>query len=165
MKRTRGRPGRPAALTTELKAEICDRVVLGETVRQIAADPRMPAESTIFLTLARDAEFAAEYGRARVIQCYRWEDEIIEIADGTAGDWVTREGHNGTSVKVANQEHIQRSRIRIDARKWLMSKRVPKRYGEKVTQEHVGSEGGPIQTRELSPLERARRARFHPREG
>jgi hypothetical protein len=41
-----------------------------------------------------------------------------------------------------------------------MSKRVPKRYGEKVTQEHVGSDGGPIQTRELSPLERARRLAF-----
>ena len=86
-----GKPGRPPALTTALKAEICDRVALGETVRQIAADPRMPAESTIYLTLSRDSEFGRDYARAREIQCYSWEDEILEIADGTAGDWTTRE--------------------------------------------------------------------------
>jgi hypothetical protein len=112
--KARGRSGRPAALTAELKAEICDRIALGETVRKIAAEPRMPAESTIYLVLARDRDFAEDYGRARVIQCYSWEDEIIEIADGTAGDWITREGADGTPARVVDQEHIQRSRLRID---------------------------------------------------
>ena len=33
---------------------------------------------------------------------------------------------------AVNNEAVQRSRLRVDARKWLMSKLMPKKYGEKL---------------------------------
>jgi hypothetical protein len=41
----------------------------------------------------------------------------------------------------------QMARVEIDARKWFASKFLPKRYGEKVTQEISGPNGGPIEQR------------------
>jgi len=38
----------------------------------------------------------------------------------------------------------QMARVEIDARKWFASKFLPKRYGEKITQEISGPDGAPI---------------------
>lgn len=35
-------------------------------------------------------------------------------------------------------EHVQRSRLRVDTLKWQASKLVPKKYGDKIHQEHSG---------------------------
>src|SRR3954451_6383604 len=64
---------------------------------------------------------------AREAQADRFANEIIEIADDTSGDWVERDG-----VVVADHEHIQRSKLRVDTRKWLMARMVPKKYGDKI---------------------------------
>lgn len=40
----------------------------------------------------------------------------------------------------------QMARVEIDARKWFASKFLPKQYGDKITQEHTGADGGPIQS-------------------
>ncbi len=50
-----------------------------------------------------------------------------------------------------NGEHVQRSRLRVDTRKWILSKLAPKRYGDKL--QHTGDGGGPIRVRpDLSKL-------------
>ena len=67
-------------------------------------------------------------------------DELLDIADGD-GD-------------------VQRDRLRVDTRKWILSKLVPKKYGNKVTAEITGADGGPVQTEEMSSLEIARRVAF-----
>lgn len=36
-------------------------------------------------------------------------------------------------------------RIEVEARKWFASKFLPKQFGDKVTQEHTGPDGGAIQ--------------------
>ncbi|WP_133239291.1 hypothetical protein [Microvirga sp. KLBC 81] len=112
--------GRPKVLTKELKDEICARVIDGETIRQIAAEAHMPDARTIYRALAAEdeEEFRQQYARAKEFQLYRMEDELLEIADAADG------------------ESVQADRLRIDTRKWIMSKRAPKKYGERVTQEH-----------------------------
>lgn len=130
--------GRPRSLTKPLQDEVCQRVASGETIRDIAADAHMPVQSTIYLTLAKDAAFSEQYALAREAQLQRWEDQIVEIADDATGDMtVDAEGN-----ERVNHEHIQRAKVRIDTRKWLMSKRAPKKYGDKV--EVGGPGGGPI---------------------
>jgi hypothetical protein len=131
--------GRPRALTPDLMAEICARIADGETVRQIAASEHMVAASTIYSTLAADKDFADQYARAREAQLLRWEDELLEIADDATNDWMVREGKDGDEVVVPNHDHIQRSKVRLDTRKWLMSKRAPKKYGERIETEHSGA--------------------------
>ena len=136
--------GRPHALDQALMDEICERVADGETVRQIGKLDHMPVASTIYLTLARDKEFSDQYAIARQAQLARWEDEILEIADDASNDWIERSGRDGDAGWVLNGEAIGRSRLRVDSRKWIMSKRLPKVYGDKVTTEHTGEGGKPI---------------------
>ena len=68
-------------------------------------------------------------------------EDILEIADDTSRDTIDTE--NG---EKANSEWISRSRLRVDARKWMLSKMMPKKYGDKITQELGGIDGAPIET-------------------
>ena len=53
--------------------------------------------------------------------------------------------------KALDHEHGQRSRLRVDTRKWAAGKMAPKRYGDKI--QHTGDGGGPIRVRpDLSKL-------------
>ncbi len=74
-------------------------------------------------------------------------DEALEIADDASGDWaVDKDGK-----KTLDHENIQRSRLRVDTRKWAAGKLAPKRYGDKL--QHTGEGGGPIRVRpDLSKL-------------
>jgi len=61
----------------------------------------------------------------------RWADELLEISDDGTNDWMTIT-QGGEEREVPNQEVLQRSRLRVDTRKWLMSKIAPKKYSEKI---------------------------------
>ena len=131
--------GRPPVVTQELMDCICERIAGGETIRQIASGEAMPAASTMYLAFASNLEFSEQYARAREAQLIQWEDDLLEIADDATNDWMERRSDNDESCVVTNHEHISRSKIRIDTRKWLMAKRAPKKYGDKVMNEHSGS--------------------------
>lgn len=100
----------------------------------------MPDKSTVLRWLARYPEFRDQYAQAREAQADHFADEILEIADDASNDWMVRK-QGEDEVEVTNHEHISRSKLRVDARKWLMSKMAPKKYGERITQEHTGSVG------------------------
>ena len=74
-------------------------------------------------------------------------DEILEIADNGANDWMERQGEKDAGWQ-ANGENLQRSRLRVDTRKWLLSKALPKFYGEKLA---IGGDKDmdPIKTEEI----------------
>ena len=138
-------PGRPTKYSDKLGAEICRRLAEGESVRKICDDGAMPHVATVmrwlFNPLDEDdpkLEFREQYARAREAQAELNADEIIDIADDSGGD-VTAGEDGGETV---NHENIARSRLRVDARKWVSSKLRPKVYGERVA--HTGPDGGPI---------------------
>lgn len=135
------KPGRPSKYSAELAALICGRIAEGESLRQICRDDAMPGISTVMQWLAAKPEFVEQYARAREAQQDAWADEILEIADDGRNDWIIREEGEAGGV-ISNQEHIQRSKLRVDARKWLMSKLAPKKYGDKVT--HSGDPDQPV---------------------
>jgi hypothetical protein len=86
-------------------------------------------------------EFRDHYARAREAQMDHWADEIIDIADDAGRDVsVDNEGN-----QRVNGEAIARSRLRVDTRKWIMSNFAPRKYGDRVTQELVGKDDGPIE--------------------
>jgi hypothetical protein len=47
-------------------------------------------------------------------------------------------------VEIVNLEHIQRARLRIDVRKWYVSKLAPRKYVDRLVGEHTGPSGGPL---------------------
>jgi hypothetical protein len=124
--------------------EILRRLSNGETLRAICRDEHMPPESTVRGWAVDDqGGFAAQYARAREIGYHAMADEILEVSDDGQNDWMERNA-DGNEGWEANGEHLQRSRLRVDTRKWLLSKALPKIYGDKVSHEHGGPDGGAI---------------------
>jgi hypothetical protein len=105
----------------------------------------MPWESTVRGWALDDREgFSAQYTRAREIGYLAMADELLEVSDDGRNDWLERSDDNGGTSYQLNGEHVQRSRLRVDTRKWLLSKALPKVFGDKVTQEHVGDPDKPV---------------------
>lgn len=144
--------GRPSKFSQAVADEICGRLATGESLRGICRDnDGLPEAATIFRWLASAdlafAGFREQYARAREIQADALVDEILEIADDGTNDYTTRKGSDDDDVQVVNHDHIQRSRLRVDTRKWFASKVLPKKYGERVQTEVTGPDGGPIETK------------------
>lgn len=125
-----GKRGRPSKFTQKIADEICERLASGESLRAICEDEHMPVESAVRKWALDDYQgFYAQYAKARQAQALRWADEIMEISDDGTNDYMeTKEGN-----EVVNHEHIARSRLRVDTRKWLLSKLLPKQFGDKMT--------------------------------
>ncbi len=142
-------PGRPTRYTPKVAADICTRLAEGESLRAICRDDAMPSLSTVtgWLFDGEHEEFSEQYARAREVQAEVLADELADIADEATGDLTT----DKDGKAVVDHEHIQRSRLRVDTRKWIASKLLPKRYGDKL--QHTGEGGGPIRVRpDLSKL-------------
>ena len=134
---------RPSMYSEALAQRVCALIGQGFTLRQIQAQPGMPNKATICTWLATNDEFHDQYARAHEVKAMMMEDEILDIVDDSRNDWVEREGKDGEPVIVLNDEAIQRSRVRVEARKWLMGKAAPKRYGDRVAL--TGKDGGPLE--------------------
>ena len=114
--------GRPSAYTKAKATEICQRMACGESLRSICKDDHLPVISTVMLWVAGDKYgFSEQYDKACRARAHYWADELLDIADNGTNDFVERDGGYKT-----DQEAIQRSRLRVDARKWLLSKMLPK---------------------------------------
>lgn len=129
---------RPSDFTPEIAAEICARIANGQSVREIGRADDMPADRTIWRWLNEFEPFRQQYVRAKEAQADHFGEEILEIADDGTNDWMLRQHGEDDTVEVPNHEHIQRSKLRVDARKWLMSKMAPKKYGDKLDVEQSG---------------------------
>ena len=116
---------REAGGLTDIQATICERIMLGESVVAICKDDDMPCRRTVMGWIAKDAEFRAAYLAAKTMLAEAFGEEIVAIADDSSLDWV--EGENG---KDLDHEHVQRSKLRVDARKWVAARLAPKRWGE-----------------------------------
>jgi hypothetical protein len=126
--------------------DICEKIAtsslgLSRIIKQGQADnPDYPGYSTVRMWIATDDEIKAMYHQSKMDQADYMADEMLDIADDGRNDWMETNG-----VSVPNKECVQRSRVRIDTRKWLASKLKPKIYGEKLHQEVSGPGGGPIE--------------------
>jgi len=140
---------------------ICDQLSAGVTLKEICQQLGMPTYTTV-IRWARDdvSGFRSMFESAVAMKYVAWEDECIEIADDSTNDWVTRKV-NGKKQRVADTEHIARSKTRIDTRLKLMAKRRPDLYSDRATVEHTGKGGGPIEVDKDMPLaERQRLVNF-----
>lgn len=137
--------GRPTDYTEELVSEFCARMVEGRSVRSICHDEDMPSASTIFLWISKHEGFSEQYAIAKEASVEALADDILDIADNASNDWM--EAHGDSEGYRQNGEAIRRSKLRVDSRKWLLSKIAPKKYGEKVQQEVSGPGGKPVETK------------------
>jgi hypothetical protein len=133
--------GRPSSFTQQKADIICSRLANGESLRTICRDEDMPDAATVYAWLMKDDAFLKQYERARELQADTLADETLEIADDARNDWMAREGEGNAGWQM-NGEHVQRSRLRIDQRKWMAGKLRPKKYGDKL--ELAGDTNAPL---------------------
>ncbi len=127
--------GRPTIYTEELGVEICARMACGVGIKKIAEADDMPDATTIFAWAVNEKHpFSNQYALARKIQAEGFVDEITAIVDDGTNDWIVTEKGD-----MVNNEAIQRSRLRFQARQWLASKFLPKMYGDKLNVESQGA--------------------------
>lgn len=115
--------------TQKIADEICRRLANGESLRAICGSERddfLPGQTTVFKWLSENEGFAKQYAHAREAQADHEFDEAREIA------------------QLATADTVAVARLQIDTIKWRTSKMAPKKYGEKITQEHTGADGAPL---------------------
>jgi hypothetical protein len=134
-KPTNKRPeGRPTKYSEEMDTLICDLLVQGYSLRKICAIENMPSIVSVMAWLQKYPEFLKHYECARELQAEKYAEEIVDIADDGINDYGFKEGddQSGESAfPVFIKENVLRSKLRVDARKWVAANLLPKKYGEK----------------------------------
>jgi hypothetical protein len=136
--------GRPTIYNKEVGNKVCELISEGKTLREIGATEGLPSLAVISAWNVSANElykpFQEQYARAMQTRAIRWAEELLEIADETSKDKMVDEYGN----EKPNSEYINRSRLRVDTRKWLLSKVLPKVYGDRQQHEISGKDGIPL---------------------
>jgi hypothetical protein len=120
-----GKPvGRPSMYTKIIADEFLAKLETGMSIVAICKEDGMPRRETIYEWLAKKPDFKALYEKAKGDGVERLMDELLEIVD---------DQENNT------KEDVARARLRMDARKWVICKLAPKKYGNKLTVENDGT--------------------------
>lgn len=124
--------GRPTKYTQKLANKICDIVATHPWgLKKICAEfPELPRHVTINEWRLHNSAFSTQYAKAKLIQADLLAEDCIDIADDVQHDTITKTNKDGEEYDVANNEWINRSRLRVDTRKWLAAKLLPKQYGD-----------------------------------
>ena len=126
-----GKGMRPGSIEYDpiLADEILERLADGDSLASICCVEEMPDERSVRRWARNHGDFGAKYAVARRLGYEKRADELLEIADDSSADWIdTDDGH-----RVLNAAHVNRARLMIDTRKWLLSKMLPKVYGDHLT--------------------------------
>jgi hypothetical protein len=138
-KTAKGKGGRPSSYTEKLKGQILDEISSSAVgVFEIHRRERMPHVRKFYELLERDEEFRHRYARAKEFQ----GDYMFELTWTKAASAITvAHGEAGTGEAGAR---VQAVKLEVDTLKWTAAKLLPKKYGDRVTQELTGPDGGPI---------------------
>lgn len=135
--------GRPTTFVQKVADEICARLMEGESLRAICEDEQMPGQRTVYQWLMHNDTFAQQYARAREVQADTLADEVLVLSDrARMGQKITTKANGDT--EAVEGDMVERTRLQIDARKWLAGKLAPKKYSDKIQQEVTGKDGAPL---------------------
>ncbi|WPX40128.1 hypothetical protein QET93_011350 [Akkermansia sp. N21116] len=127
--------------------DICEAVASGKSLTHACKVQKVSRAS--FLRMCElDEERRNEYVRAREACLEVWADEIIDISD--EAEIVANTPFTGGSA-------VQAKSVRIDSRKWILSKLLPKKYGDASKLELTGADGGPVEVVEQRTAEEDKR--------
>jgi hypothetical protein len=132
---TKSKVGRPSKYTTKLADEICERLAAGESLNGISKNEHMPHRVNIMRWLLNTENkgfdlFRTKYAIAREIQYQNMADELLDICDDDVLIPLLIDGvpieQEGKVVMVKDILGIQHATLRVNTRKWFMSKVLPK---------------------------------------
>lgn len=117
---------------------ICDKLAAGQSLTAVAKLPGFPSSMTVHRWRKANPDFSARVKAARLAGCFLLADLILDIADDTSRDFTI----GGDGRKRFNPEAVQRDKVRVDARKWLLERMLPAVFGKRVAVDH--NAGGDI---------------------
>jgi hypothetical protein len=124
---------RRVARTPEIEDLILDALMSGRTLTDICRDPDMPAAGSVRNWVIADPDgFGARYRLAREIGAETMADTMVDIADDRDGDWIAHTDRNGNPALMLDSERVNRARMRIETRRWRVSKIAPRIYGDRI---------------------------------
>ena len=129
---------------TEVAAQICARIANGTSLSKVCRDKEMPSRPTFFEWVAAHPELAEMYRIAIQCRAHGIFEEILEIAD-TPQEGVKIKESDKNGLEKMTGDMIDHRRLRVDARKWILARMDPTRYGDRVSTELTGKDGGPVQ--------------------
>lgn len=137
-------PRKPGARRTpeeraKISAAIVKDMTLGMSMNQACFKNKVTS-SRFMDWVSADPVLAESYARAREALIEKMAEDLLLIADAPVGS---------TDSGATDSGAVQKQRLQVDARKWLLSKLAPKKYGDKVQQEITGAEGGPIEYKQI----------------
>lgn len=116
--------GRPSSYSDEIADRICVELADGKSMRTVLAEDDMPAMSTVFQWLRKNEKFAEQYARAKKEAADAMAEDILSIADNA--------GYVITGMDKSDNARVNVEKMKIDTRKWLMVRLLPKKYGDKL---------------------------------
>lgn len=132
-------PGRPSTYDRETVDRILAAIGKGASLRAACKDEDIP-HGTFCGWVVDDVDGIADrYAHACQSRAMLWAEEIVEIADDSSQDEIEDPETGKTRF---NSEFAQRSRLRVDTRKWLLSKVLPKVYGDRIDVTSKGEKVG-----------------------
>jgi terminase small subunit-like protein len=119
--------GRPTAYRAGVGNKVCALVASGDTLRAACVALKIP-EDTVYGWLSSHDEFRQTYAYARHIRAdMAFGEQILDIADDSRNDWLTAK----TGRQIPNKELVLRSKLRIEAREFHMSRLHPQTWGDR----------------------------------
>lgn len=135
--------GRPTDYNDNIAALICAEIASSsKSIKKICEQEGMPSHVTVLSWLRKHKDFLTQYTLAKQEQADLLAEEMLEIADDGSRDDTPFTGGN----------HVQRDRLKVETRKWIASKLKPKKYGDKLEQEHTGNIQGGLSPEQFSQL-------------
>lgn len=117
--------GRPTLYTPELADKICALLSEGISIRTICLSDDMPDKSTFFRWLRIHSELRDQYVRAKRESVDAMGEKILDLSDESVDLAIEVDPKASGAV-------VQAVKLQVDTRKWLMSKLLPKVYGDKI---------------------------------
>jgi hypothetical protein len=120
------------AYTPETANLVLDELMAGRTLEDICADPDMPSAASVRRWVRDDREgFAARYREAREVGCQVIGDQMLRIVDDRRNDWITWRREDGTMARMLDPQRVNRALARVKTRRWLLSRMLPKQFGDR----------------------------------
>lgn len=131
---TKTKMGRPSDYLPEVADDICALIADGESLRSVCKRKGMPNTTKVMRWLRENPDFREQYAKAMESRADAVFEELFDIADDVAEESAA----------------ISKAKLRIDTRKWALSRMSPKKYGDKITTELTGKDGGAIQYADIT---------------
>ncbi len=109
--------GRPPTVpyTPERGLAVCWQISIGMSLKDIAQANGLPHRSVIWEWTLDQPEFADAYARATEFKARGMFEDLPELAATATG------------------ENAQAVRLQVDTQRWVLSKMLPRIYGDKIT--------------------------------